>query len=171
MSETPSRQKILLARFVIILITIFIILGVLLTWFSPESRQLFWQDLLARPGGPMTFRFILQPAMALVAAIHDGLRDARTGRSPYLWTLLTNSATRPSQLYEGVIATSRIILLGLVMDIIYQFIVLKSFYPGQAVVVALALAFLPYVLLRGPILRIARLWRSHAAPHGHLHDR
>jgi hypothetical protein len=171
MSETPSRQKILLARFVIILITAFVILGVLRYGFSPGSRQRFWQDLLARPGGPMTFRFILQPVMALIAAVHDGLQDARTGRPPYLWTILTNPAARKGQLYEGLIATSRIILLGLVMDMIYQFIVLKSFYPGQAVVVALALAFVPYVLLRGPTLHLARLWRGQASPQGHPHDR
>jgi hypothetical protein len=41
------------------------------------------------------------------------------------------------------------------MDAIYEWIVLKTFYPGEAVIVAIALAFLPY-LLRGPIARIAR---------------
>ena len=44
------------------------------------------------------------------------------------------------------------------MDVVYQFIVLKTFYPGEAVIVAVALALVPYVLLRGPIARIAR-WR------------
>ncbi len=59
---------------------------------------------------------------------------------------------------EGAISTARIILLGLVMDATYQFIELKSFYPIEAVIVALVLAFLPYVLLRGPIARAARWW-------------
>jgi hypothetical protein len=36
--------------------------------------------------------------------------------------------------------------------------VLKTFYPGEAVIVAVALAFFPYLLLRGPIDRIARWW-------------
>ena len=44
------------------------------------------------------------------------------------------------------------------MDVVYQLIVLKTFYPGEAVIVAIALALLPYLLLRGPIARIAR-WR------------
>ena len=52
----------------------------------------------------------------------------------------------------------RIILLGLCMDAIYQWIVLKTFYPDEAAIVAIALAFFPYVLLRGPIERIARVW-------------
>ena len=109
----------------------------------------------------MTFRFILQPAMAAIAALLDGIKDARTGRSPYLWTLLTNEADRAAHLHEGLISTARIILLGLVMDSIYQFMVLKMFYPAESVIVALTLAFLPYVLLRGPISRIIRgLYRA-----------
>jgi hypothetical protein len=55
-------------------------------------------------------------------------------------------------------ATARIILLGLVMDAIYQGIVLRRFYPGEAVIVALLFAFVPYVIMRGPAARIARRW-------------
>ena len=44
------------------------------------------------------------------------------------------------------------------MDVIYQLVVLKTFYPGEAVIVAIVLAFVPYLILRGPIARIAR-WR------------
>jgi hypothetical protein len=49
------------------------------------------------------------------------------------------------------------------MDAIYQWIVLKTFYPIEAVIVAIALAFFPYLLLRGPIARVAR-WRLDATP-------
>jgi hypothetical protein len=42
------------------------------------------------------------------------------------------------------------------MDSAYQLIVLDRFYPGEAVIVAILLAFIPYVLLRGPIARLAR---------------
>ena len=59
---------------------------------------------------------------------------------------------------EALIATSRIILLGLVMDTIYQVIVFKTFFPGEAVIFALALAFVPYCLMRGPITRGLRWW-------------
>jgi hypothetical protein len=51
-------------------------------------------------------------------------------------------------------ATARIIALGLVMDVIYQAIVFKTFYPDQALVVALVLAFVPYVIIRGVTRRI-----------------
>jgi hypothetical protein len=87
---------------------------------------------------------------------------ARTGRLPYLWTHVTNEADRGARLHEGLISTARIILLGLVMDSVYQFMMLKMFYPAESVIVALALAFLPYVLLRGPISRTARCGSSKA---------
>ena len=36
--------------------------------------------------------------------------------------------------------------------------ILKTFYPGEALIISLVLAFLPYVLIRGPATRIARRW-------------
>jgi hypothetical protein len=33
--------------------------------------------------------------------------------------------------------------------------VLKTFYPGEAVIIAILLTFVPYLLLRGPIARVA----------------
>jgi len=43
------------------------------------------------------------------------------------------------------------------MDVIYQAVVFKTFYPDQALVVALVLAFVPYLIIRGVI---ARIWRG-----------
>jgi hypothetical protein len=162
MEGMPSRTQLLLTRLVIVLLVAFTAVGLFWYGFSEEVRHRVWQQLIERPGGPMTFRFILQPAMAAIAALRDGVKDARTGRSPYFWTLLTNPFARSHRLYEGLISTARVILLGLCMDAIYQWIVLKTFYPGEAVIVAVALAFFPYLLLRGPIARLAR-WRIDAA--------
>jgi len=140
----------------------FIAGGVAWYGFSEEVRERVWQNLLDRPGGPMTFRFILQPIMATIAALYDGVKDARTGRSPYLWTMFSNPEKLGGRLREGMISTARIILLGLGMDLIYQFIEFKTFHPAEAVITALLLAFVPYLLLRGPCARIARWWRGDA---------
>ncbi len=85
--------------------------------------------------------------------------DARPilGRDP------ARSEERSGRLWEGIISTARIIILGVVMDTIYQWVVFKTFYPGQAVVIAILLAFVPYLLLRGPIERIARRWIAQPA--------
>ena len=107
--------------------------------------------------------------MAAIVAIHDGLKDARTGRSPYLWTVVRfwtvahTRGERVERLREGLIATSRIILLGIVMDAIYQFLEFPTFYPVGALLIAVLLAFVPYLLIRGPVTRIARWWRGGAS--------
>jgi hypothetical protein len=44
------------------------------------------------------------------------------------------------------------------MDIIYQWIVQRWIYPGEVVIVAILLAMVPYLLIRGPVTRIARHW-------------
>jgi len=118
-----------------------------------------WDDLIGRIGGPMSFRLLLQPAMAMIFAIRDGLKDAREGRPAYFYSLFTDPENRRTRLREGFKAVSRVFVLAIVMDLIYQLIVLRWFYPLQALIVAFALAFLPYILLRGPVNRIARLFK------------
>jgi hypothetical protein len=113
----------------------------------------------------MMFRFILQPLMAMLAALIDGITDARTGRSPYLWTILTEPRKSGGRLHEGLIATARILLLGIGMDLIYQYRVFDTFFPIEALIIALLLAFIPYLLLRGPVARIARWWMQRPQAH------
>jgi hypothetical protein len=127
-------------------------------WYgtSAEEHSRLWRDIFARPTEAMSFRFILQPCMAIVAAAKDGIWDAVTGRPPYFRTVLRSPAERPALLREGVVATAQIMLLAIAIDTVYQLMVLKTFYPTEAVVIAILLAFVPYVLLRGPIARVAR---------------
>jgi len=161
MTQTPTKTQILLARLAAGLIVAFAVLGVAMYGFSAEVRQRIWQNLLDRPSGPMTFRFFLQPIMASIAAWRDGVKDAREGRSPYFWTILTHPMQAAGRLDEGVIATARVILLGLVMDVLYQRLVFETFHPGEAAIISILLAFVPYLLLRGPITRLAAWWRGH----------
>jgi hypothetical protein len=165
MTENVSKTQIRLAWLAGLFVLALIIAGGVWHGVSPADFRRLWQNILDRPGGPMTFRFILQPTMAAIAALHDGVKDVRGGRSPFFWTVLSDSAKREGRLREGLIATARIILLGLAMDTIYQVIVLKTFYPAEAAIVAIVLAFLPYAALRGPIERIAR-WRLGGTPAG-----
>ena len=158
MTETVSKTKILLARLVVVLMVGFVALGIVMHGLSVPVFERIWQNLLDRPSGPMTFRFILQPVMAAIMAAIDGIRDARTGTPPYFWSLITGTTQRVDRIYDGVIATSRVILLGLGMDVVYQLVEFKTFYPGEAAIVAVLLAFIPYMLLRGPFARLARMW-------------
>jgi len=124
----------------------------------------FFGDLVARTDGPMTFRFFLQPIMALIAATHDGFKDARLGRSPYFVRLVHggHQTTRLQNFREGFTAVARILLLGVGMDVIYQIRVFGAFrYPNETLVIAILLAFIPYLLLRGPAARLGLWWRQH----------
>jgi len=155
MSKPPSATQVLLARLVVGLSLAALIFGVVMYGVSTEVVTRIWQNLLDRPGGPFVFRFVLQPIMATLAALRDGMHDARTGRSPFLWTVLTDPAQRRGRLDEALIATSRIVLLGLAIDVVYQIIEFDSFHPVESVLIALLLAFVPYLVLRGLVTRIA----------------
>ncbi len=163
MTGSPTKMQVRLAVVAIVLVVGFGVAGIILHGLSPEVLGRFWSNLIERPGGPMTFRFILQPTMAALAAWRDGVADARHGREPYLSAIIRGDGARTGRLWEGILATAKILILGVVMDVVYQAMALDEFYPSEAAVVAILLAFAPYVLLRGPIDRIARRWVAGAA--------
>jgi hypothetical protein len=45
------------------------------------------------------------------------------------------------------------------MDLIYEWLMARFFYPLETLTVAIVLAVIPYLVLRGPVNRIARRWR------------
>lgn len=127
-------------------------------------------QLAARVTGPMKFRLVLQPAMAAFFAIRSGLADARAGKPPYLRALLSNPAERAEMLRDGWKSISRVFILALVLDAIYQIIELHFIYLGEALIVAFILAVVPYLIVRGLITRLAE-WndmRHHRGGHPSL---
>lgn len=118
-------------------------------------------DLLARVSGPLKFRLVLQPAMACFFAIRSGLKDAKQGNPPYFWALLWDRGHRLYMAKEGWKSIGRVFLLALALDVIYQIIVLRFVYPGEAVIVAIVLAIVPYLIVRGLVTRVARRWKDH----------
>ena len=123
-----------------------------------DTTARFWGDLVGRLTGPMTFRLILQPAMATLYGIRDGLKDSREGHPPYFWSIFTHPGDAGGLLRDGGKSVGRVVLLGAVMDFIYQLIVFRWVYPIELIVVVFLLAVVPYVLIRGPADRIARIW-------------
>jgi hypothetical protein len=121
-----------------------------------------FMDIFDRVGGPMTFRIILQPLMAALLAVRAGIKDAREGRPAYFWTILTDPSQRADLLRQGWKAVGRVFILAVIMDVIYQLIVLHWLYPGELLLVAILLAVVPYLLIRGPVNRLARRFRRNA---------
>jgi uncharacterized membrane protein YvlD (DUF360 family) len=156
MPDTKTQELGLLAKLVIATAIALLVVGSLWYGFTLRAIERGWSDLLERSEGPMRLRFMLQPTTAAILAVRDGLRDARSDSGPYLMTVLRDSQKRIGLLNEGLNATSRIIVIGLVMDVIYQALVLKTFYPDEALVAALLLGFIPYLIVRGLAARAAR---------------
>lgn len=121
-----------------------------------EILTRLWGNLIGRVHGPLTFRLILQPAMAVFLAIRAGIKDARENSPIYFWALFTHPAQRRQLLRDGWKSVGRVFILAIVIDAVYQFIVFRWLYPGEALVLAFVLAIVPYLLVRGPVNRIAR---------------
>jgi hypothetical protein len=113
-------------------------------------------DLASRLASLMTLRLMLLPALGVLFAIRDGIKDARDGRPAFIWTLLTNASLRRGWLTDGWTALFRIVVLGMTLDAAYQFIVLDAIHPVSMLASAVMLALLPYFSLRGVVDRMAR---------------
>jgi len=113
-------------------------------------------DLADRLTGPMRFRLVLQPAMAAFFAIRSGLADAAAGRPPYFWSLMSDRDHRAARIKDGWKSIARVFVLAVALDVIYQIIVSRFVYPGEAFIVAFVLAIVPYVIVRGLVTRLAR---------------
>lgn len=117
-------------------------------------------QLLGRVSGPMKFRLVLQPVMSCFFAIRSGLADAKAGNPPYFWAVLSNPPHREYMIKSGWKDVGRIFLLALAMDVVYQLIVLHFVYPGEAIIVAVVLAIVPYLIVRGLVTRATRRERE-----------
>ena len=114
-----------------------------------------WHDLVGRMHGPLFARLLVQPAVAAILAIRAGLRDVREGREPYLWRIASDPGHRSEHLRQGWKDVGKLFLAALVLDVIYQLVVLRWVYPGEAALVAMGLAVVPYVVVRSLVRRVA----------------
>lgn len=161
--DTPAPKTSAFTWAVVLLTVALLIAGIVLHGLSLDIQQRFWADMFERVGGPMTFRIILQPTMAAIAALHDGLKDARGEHKSFFWTAWFDRSQPAGRLREGLGSVARVLLLGICMDVIYQLKQLDSFYPGEAAVTAILLAVIPYFLFRWIVEIVARWWSARKA--------
>lgn len=119
-----------------------------------EIFSRLWDNLVGRTTGPMNFRLILQPLVAAGFAIWAGIKDGRAGRAAFLWTVVTDREQRGDLLRSGWKDVGKVFILAMVLDAIYQLIQLHAVHVLELLIVAPTLAFVPYILLRGPVTRI-----------------
>jgi hypothetical protein len=125
----------------------------------PDMEELFHRvvdNLANRLDGPLHFRFIMQPLMAIIFATLDGMKDAKAGKPAYFWAMMGDPELRRNLLKDGWKHFGKIFILAIILDVIYQVKVHHMVYPGETLLVALLLAVVPYILMRGPINRVVR---------------
>jgi hypothetical protein len=119
------------------------------------------ENLIGRLHGPMTFRLIVQPLVAIALAVHDGFKDVKKDvRFYFTWSILTDQARRDQLLREAFKAVLKVFIVAILIDAAYQWEVLHWFYPGEALIVATLLALVPYILVRGPAQHVWRYFLS-----------
>jgi hypothetical protein len=118
--------------------------------------QAFLEDLPKRLTGPGRFRFVLQPLVATLLGIRSGLADARAGRPPYLLGLLTDKPHRRELARDGLSTVANLLLMGILLDSVFQWMILGASYPGPALVVGPVLITAPYAITRALSNRATR---------------
>ncbi len=130
---------------------------------SPVSYGFFGllSGLWLRWDGPLHFRLIVQPLVAIGLAWWDGRLDARRQRTAYLWAVFTGKPRQRLWLIKHAgRRIAKVLMFAFVLDGVYQLLAFQRVNLLDALLVALILGLLPYVLVRGPANRLSRYLRS-----------
>jgi hypothetical protein len=115
----------------------------------------FLEELPQRFTGPGRLRFILQPVFAILLGLRGGLADARTGNPPFLFGLLFDAGRRRELLRSGFATVRNLLAFGIILDIVFQWVLYGSVHPGAAVLIGPILICAPYAVARALTTRVA----------------
>jgi hypothetical protein len=155
----PKRSTLLLATLTL-LVLVLSLPGALRDALDRGGLYLFSRafldDLPKRLAGPGRFRFVLQPLIAVILGIQSGRADARAGRPPYLLGLATDRQRRRELARDGLASVANLLLMGILLDSVFQWMILGASYPGPALVVGPVLITTPYAVARALANRAMR---------------
>lgn len=112
--------------------------------------------LAERLTGPMHFRFILQPLVAILLGIRDGRLDAEAGNPPFVLEWFFSPQNRSEQIQSALKTLMKPVLFGIILDSLAQYILFKHINPGGAFMVGTFVMAVPYSLAREITNRIVR---------------
>jgi hypothetical protein len=121
--------------------------------FSSE----FLEELPQRFTGPGRLRFIMQPMVAILLGVRGGLADAKAGNLPYLFRLAFDAEHRRELLRSGLATVRNLLAVGIILDVVFQWVIYGDVHPGAAVVVGPILICVPYAMSRALTTRLVRL--------------
>lgn len=94
-----------------------------------EALRRGLENLIARSEGLMSFRLIVQPTVAILFAIRAGLRGARNGQPPFLWTVFSNASHRHELLHQGWKDVGTVFVVSLILDSTIRSLCIRAFTP------------------------------------------
>jgi len=124
---------------------------------------------------PTTMRSLVI-ACAMVAGATTGMAETATPWSEGYNSrarLIAGTVTKPGGpmrtiagveivMADGWKTITKVFVLVIVLDLVYQFITGGPVLVRQSIILAILLAVIPYLFLRGIVTRIARIFRGHA---------
>jgi len=110
--------------------------------------------IASRITGPMHFRFIFQPLMAIILGIRDGIQDAKANEPPFISDLFFKPENRKRRIKDALKALLKPIIVAIILDAIAQYLLFKHIRPLPAVIVGTFVMGVPYSIARGISNRI-----------------
>ena len=117
-----------------------------------------WEHLLGRLSGPFWIRILLQPLVSSIIGLLMGIKDARAGKPPFVLALVRDRLHRRELLREAWKDVARMFIVAVIIDGIYQIVVLHWIHPLGILLVATTLVVLPYALVRFFTNQIVSFW-------------
>ena len=128
-----------------------------------EVIQKTVEGIVARLAGPMSFRFMLQPTIAVLLGIRDGRLDAKALTPPFIFDLVFKPADREKAIKSGLRTLLTPMIVGTVLDAVAQYLIFGRVRILPAMLVGMFVMGFPYSLARGISNRIATAMQ-HEAP-------
>jgi hypothetical protein len=119
----------------------------------------FFEDVPRRLTGPGRLRFVFQPLVAILLGVRAGRGDATAGRPPFVLALVAHPQHRRQMLAQTARALANIVLVGILLDAVSQWLIFGVAHPGAALVIGPVLIGPPYAVARAFSNRLARFRR------------
>jgi hypothetical protein len=118
----------------------------------------YLERMMTGAGG---MRFLLQPLVAIVVGVLMGRRDSHEGRGSF-WHGVRSRREGEHPLFEGLKRVAVPFFLALVLSLVFQFVNMRNVRLVNAVVAAIVLVAVPYVISRDLSSRVDHWWhRTH----------
>lgn len=121
-----------------------------------EALARGWGNLIGRWDGPMSFRLLVQPAVAILFAIRAGIHDARENKPTFLGCAISNPRSWRARMRQSWKDVGKVFIVALILDSIYQVVVHSGIFALEMLITATVLALVPYMVFRDLVSRVAR---------------